>query len=446
MLDPRQLAAVDDCCNLKHRVVAVTGPAGSGKTTVIKEICARLEAAGVRFAVAAPTGKAARRVKEATGYEALTIHRLLEYTKPGEIDPDTGEAFIESMPRRGRDNPLPHEVVIVDEYTMVSTALHRNLVDALKPGACIRAFGDLAQLPPIEDKSLAPEFQKQTPFMRLLERKTHEFDFVYRQGEGSHLLAAANKIRRGVTPSRSDEFMFTFTDKPIDKLIECVLDGKHDFKLITNQIITPMRKSWIGTLALNSTLQALLNPESELGIELPRHEWDEKEIKNLKRPVRFAVGDKVVCTENTYELRDFEERYGYINPNGIPDPTSYIHTPDNKQMLNGEVGILTVIRPDESLEIDFGDRIVEVPANFTERMRDGRMIRIDPRKRIDLAYALTTHKTQGSEFKNVIYVMNKSAFYMASRKNFYTAITRARETAHVITDQKTWSRSMGNVG
>jgi len=445
-LDVNQQLAIADVIDLNKRLVAVTGPAGSGKTTIIKTACDKLSDAAVSFALAAPTGKAARRITEATGYKATTLHRLLEYTHPGQPDPETGEVSQTSEPKRDRNTPLSQQVIIVDEYAMINTVLHRNLVSALGPNSVLRCFGDLAQLPPIEDADL--KTVDETPFERVLKMKhTHKLETVYRQAEGSDLLTAANQIRLGRAPRMGLNFRFKMTDNPVDVLMDHVVQSGIDYKSIKNQIITPQKKSWVGTHALNTTLQALLNPTMDMGLELPRHRWDIR-FDTRKRPIPtfISVGDKVVCTENSYELRNYEERFAqWDDKEDKPVLGTYIPTPDNKQMLNGETGVVVAISPIGALEIDFGDRVVEVPHEYSEFHKD-HFITIDPRKRLDLAYALTTHKTQGSEYENVCYVMNKSTWYMANRKNFYTGITRARKNAFVITDQKAWARSLGNAG
>ena len=163
-LDKEQQRAVELCVDRTKRLVAVTGEAGTGKTTIIKNACDELSSKGVSFALAAPTGKAARRIREATGYHASTLHKLLEYNRP-DFDDDTGEPTSVSGPNRTRSNPLEQQVIIVDEYAMVATALHRNLVSAITSTTCLRVFGDVRQLPPIENNDLA---DPTSPFTRCL--------------------------------------------------------------------------------------------------------------------------------------------------------------------------------------------------------------------------------------------------------------------------------------
>lgn len=150
----KQLEAIDLCLNREKRIVAITGPAGSGKTTIIKDVYKRLTDEGITVALAAPTGKAAKRIKEATGIPAVTIHKLLEYSRPGERDEKTGKPLTDTAPKRDHTFPLVERVILVDEYTMVNHELNRNIIDALGRGAVLRCFGDIHQLPPIEAHKL----------------------------------------------------------------------------------------------------------------------------------------------------------------------------------------------------------------------------------------------------------------------------------------------------
>lgn len=438
-LDEAQLKAVALCQDTQHRLAAVTGPAGSGKTTIIKQVYDALTDKGYAVAVAAPTGKAARRIKEATGIPAVTVHKLLEYGRPNERDAETGKPLDPTIPKRDRKNPLDEHVVIVDEYAMIPYELHNNLIAALPSGGCVRAFGDIYQLPPIEpyailDPNKRPE---PTPFEKLLKREGDNvrLETIYRQGEGSQILMAGDKIRKGHTPPVNQdlgEFYIKMTDQPISLLKQYVKYNKDqgvDFGGINHQVITPGVKSWVGTHQLNIILRELLNPNPRNEVQLPRHAWD-------KLDVTVGLGDKVVCTENTYDLRDYFERYTNWYENGDPDFSTYIPCPENKQMLNGETGVITMIYPDGGMDVDFGDRIVEIPAKHSEYWaKKDTVIEVSALRSINLAYALTTHKCQGSEYESIVYVLNKSTQYNQSRQNFYTGITRARSKALVLTDQ-----------
>lgn len=447
-LDADQQKAVEMCCDLQKRLVSVSGAAGSGKTTIIRLIHEFFAARNVSVALAAPTGKAARRIKEATGIDAITIHKLLEYNRPGERDEKTGKPLDVTKPKRDRTNPLTQRVIIVDEYAMVNHELHNNLLAALPSGGCIRAFGDIHQLPPIEEYRVTDRSGKteKTPFQKLIERPDSVIlQRVYRQGEGSCVLAAADKIRKGHTPPINEDqgdFYIRISDRPLDVLrmhVREMLDRGIDYGKIENQIITPTRKSWIGTQRLNAMLRTILNPNPTHSIPLERHKWDKDELT-------VGVGDKVVCTSNTYDMRPYFERFEEWTQDMVPIVSSYIPCPPTKQMLNGETGIITHIYPDGGMDIDFGDRIVEVPLVYQEYWaQKDTVIDVSPMRDIDLAFALTTHKCQGSEFQQICYVLNKSALFVQSRQNFYTAVTRARKRAFVIADQKSIQTSVFRV-
>lgn len=432
-LHPKQVEAVELCLDGSKRIVAITGAAGTGKTTIIRKIADELKEKNITFAIAAPTGKAAKRIFEATGYAAQTIHRLLEYPRPGERDVETGKPLTVGDPKRGRDNPLEQHVIICDEYAMVNNELDRNVIDALRRGGRLLVFGDIHQLSPIEDKN--QKVYTQSPFERHLARASVHLDMVFRQAEDGGILESADRIRKGRMPRRYPDFEMKFTERPIASIKQYVLAAKEagvDFALPTNQIIVPVRKTWVGTVVLNTALRDLLNPDGvrDYSLELPRNKWDEND------ELYVSVGDKVVCTENTYDMRNYYERYADLNDKGNPVETSYIECPPSKFMLNGETGIITDIHSDGSVEIDFGDRTVEVPSSYAEySWKKDTVFDKDPRVALELAYALTTHKCQGSEYKRVVYLINRSCGFMLNRKNFYTAVTRAKEHVLLITDQ-----------
>lgn len=439
-LSQEQLACAEVCLDTAKRIVAVTGPAGTGKTTLIRHISERLTEQGVLHAVAAPTGKAAKRIREATGIRAVTVHKLLEYGRPGERDKNTGEALDTTTPKRGRAMPFDEQVILVDEYSMVTHELNRNLIDALPRGGRIIMFGDISQLPPVESYTI--QNADGSPFKEHLARPGVAFYLteIFRQQEGSDVLAAANAIRLGKIPPAAPNFVRKMTDKPVEVLKDLVFEAQDngvDYASIYNQILTPIRTRWIGCGPLNVMLRGLLNPNGRSELSLARYTWDEK------NPVTVAVGDKVVCTENTYDMRNYTERFTEWLPNGDPALHSFIPTPETKYMLNGETGKIIEIYPDGGMEIDFGDRVVEVPYVYEEYWaKKGIIIDNFPQRQIDLAYALTVHKSQGSEYKNIIYVINSSIFFMLSRENMYTAITRARESATLICDQRSLMTSL----
>lgn len=444
-LDELQAEAVHACIDPSKRVVPITGPAGTGKTTIMKQVYHALREAGYNVAAGAPTGKAAKRISEATGIPAATLHRLLKYTHPGEPDEETGKVVHESYPRHDRTNPMPYDVILIDEYAMVNWEVHNNLFNAIKGGGRVCIFGDVNQLKPVEgnDKVAA----KPTPFMTLLSK----FDgihltTIHRQGEGSDIVAGANMILNGRMPVElrgSKEFSVVFTDRPVHALSDTVMEllddeGVH-FGTAQHQIIVQQKTKFIGTERLNPQLQLLLRPENDGWLDVPRHKWVKAST------IRMRADDKIMCTKNNYDLRNEEDRWEY-HPGQYTEEgheaRSFIPVPDDKWMMNGEQGIIKSIHPEFGVEFDVGDRIVAVPGEQFIETREGHIFQNDPRRDLDLAYAITCHKAQGSEWDTVIYVMNKATLWMQSRRNLYTAVTRARKRVILITDQRSLATSV----
>lgn len=424
ILDSKQQLAIEACCDTKNRVVGVTGAAGTGKTTILEATYKALVAAGYRVVLCSPTGKAAKRIYEVTGIEALTIHRLLEYTHPGEPDPKTGKTVQFSIPRRTRSNPIEYDVVLGDEYAMVPWEVHRSLFDALPNGACIRAFGDANQLSPIEeDKS---NKDGPSPFQELLRNPklmSIELDQVHRQGKDSGILLNLQAVLKGRMPTRNDQWAMDITDQPVKKLQDIILesldDDGIDWTSTRNQILTPQNTSWVGTVKLNTMIQGMYHNRTSHGIPVPRHNWSKYRDDETDTPtIRMHVGDKVIITRNMYDLHVF----------------------------NGESGKIIEITEDHEIVIDFGDREQAIPPVMMVMNRFGKTVEIDPRKDIDLGYAITVHKAQGSEYDNLIYVLNKSTFFMQNRRNFYTATSRGKKHVRIITDQRSLSGSLYKQG
>jgi len=421
--DVKQREAIARCCDIKQRVVAVTGGAGTGKTALMREVDKQLRAAGYTTQSSAPTGKAARRIQEVTGLQAMTNHRLLGYGQPlehEETDEKTGKkktVRLSTGPRWDRLRPLPYDTILCDEYAMVNEEINRNLLSALKAGARICVFGDANQLKPIEeDKRLEGQ---PSPFMRALDKFNGVvLDTIHRQREGSGIAANGALVLQGRMPKRNDDFDLQVTNEPVKAIQEFVganLDAGIDYSTVDHQIVTCMNKSWIGTKKLNLVLQAHFWHRDRPHLELPRYKFGSVEEN---APIRVQVGSKVVYTANTYDLGD------------------------EQSVFNGETGIVAAIDHDTgSLDIDLGDRVVTIPPILITVRNDGSVIEGDPRRNIDHAYALTTHKVQGSEYKHVCYVINKSTLWVQSRRNLYTAITRAREKCTLMTDMVSLTKS-----
>ena len=437
--DDTQVAAIERCCNMQERIVPVTGVAGTGKTTIIREVFKALSDAGYNVVLGAPTGKAAKRIHEATGISAMTLHRLLEYPHPGERDPETGAALSSTIPKRDKRNPIDYDVVLADEYAMVNREVHRNLIDALPAGGRVCMFGDVNQLKPIEQGAY---HNAKSPFQVALEKFDGTvLETIHRTTEGSGIAFNGDRILKGQIPLRKDDFHMHITDRPVDKLIDVVMDALQsgiNYGTNQGQIISATKKSWVGTHKLNVALQELLNPIGMHNrIALQRHTWDEK------NPIKVGVGDKVIWTENAYDLRDDWDRYEGAEHN--EEVRFYVPPPPEKVIMNGESGVITNIDQYGAISIDVGDRVVEVPPVQTVENKQGKLVQIDPRRTIDLGFVITTHKAQGSEWPHVIYVLNKTTMFIQSRHNMYTALSRARTTASLVSDQRSLQNSVYQV-
>lgn len=423
--DKQQRLAIERCLDmsLSQRVVPITGRAGTGKTTLLKAVFDNLVDAGYDVALCSPTGKAAKRITEVTGVPASTIHRLLKYPYPGERDPKTGEALAQGQPAHNRNNPMPHDVILCDEYAMVNREVHSNLIFAMKSGSCIRMFGDNNQLQPIEPKTSRPG---PSPFTRALEKFNGvTLDHVHRTVDGSTITMCAGSMLEGKVPRPQEDFRYHYTDQPV-KLLQREFENPI-YATTKGQLIAPTKKSWVGTIKLNLLLRDMIGPVTDR-IALDRHEWD-------KDRCLVGVGDKVIWTENQYDMRSLEDQ---IVKGEYGD--EWTSPALSNAIMNGESGLITEIGDDHIL-IDVGDRVVYVPRHFTYRSSRG-IRTATPYKHIQLGYVITTHKAQGSEYDRVCYVINKSSSFMHCRPNIYTAITRAKAHVDVITDQMSITNSV----
>lgn len=423
VFDDKQQEAINACCDVTKRIVAVTGAAGVGKTMIMREVAKRLTDAGYSVQASAPTGKAAKRIREVTGLEAMTNHRMLGYGMPVDVEVDdekTGDKKIVKVstgPRFSRARTLPYDTVICDESMMINQEIYRNLIDALKPAARVCFFGDVNQLKPIEEDRRLENMP--SAFMNTISKFGGiTLETIHRHDAGSGIAKNGVLVLQGKMPRPSEDFSIRQTDQPVRAVQEYVGEQLllgHDYSDTDHQIITSMNKSWIGTEKLNLVIQALFWDRARPFIELPRYR-----IGNTPQaPIRVQVGSKVVYTANTYDLGDGE---------------SFI--------FNGEVGTVININYEEgSVEIDVGDRTVIIPPLLVVVYQDGRVVEQDPRRNIAHAYVLTAHKCQGSEYKHVCYVLNKSTLWAQSRRNCYTAITRAREHCMLFTDVHSLAKS-----
>lgn len=409
--DESQLTAINLCTSV-IRIAAVSGSAGCGKTTIMREVYKRLSDKGWRCVMCAPTGKAARRITQATGIQAMTVHKLLEFPSPGERDEDTGKPLIPGVPQRHITNPLDYDCILIDEAPMVSDALMRYINEALPPGGIIRMFGDMNQLPPVEDGN------KVSPFWDILNKKSSRgahgtiLSKVYRQEGESGILDNSIRIIAGRYPTNTHDFVMYTTNDHVATLKEMLKKPNcPNFGLLTNQIISPMRKWKAGSVILNEFVRKLCNPKPEKFTTLDRHSWD-----TVDYDYTVGIGDKVVMCKNWYDLG----KYG---------------------VMNGEVGIIEDITDWGELIINFEGEVVAVPREVSVAIRGVETI-VNPQKDIELAYVLTTHKTQGSEYTNVVYLIDVSHKYALFRNNFYTAVTRAKRKVWVLYHPRAMTRAL----
>lgn len=389
-LSLEQQTAVDMCCDRTQLIVGVTGGAGTGKTLVLGKTYKELRSLGAKVVLAAPTGRAAKRIQELTGIKAKTVHRLLEFPLPDEEDCEPGE------PKRNQKNPLQENVVIVDESSMIAPTLYRQLMNALGKHCVIRFFGDNNQLPPVEEGK--------PPFIDVLERYPMvELSYNFRSGD--LIVANANRILSGRVPQINDKFKVVYVDNPIQYMLKHVTK---EFADANHQVIMPTRKGKYGTVRTNPSLQAKFNPRGPI-LKLDRYNEAEPELT-------VRAGDKFLWIKNDYKLDMFNGEIGQID------------------WLDDEEGSLGLIMPDRELT---------VPSRVkTFSPYHGTVIDYDPRKQIELGYAITTHKSQGSEFKTIVYCITSGQAFLLNRRNFYTAVTRAKERVLIITDRKAMGLSM----
>lgn len=398
-LSEEQERSVSLCADLDTKIACVTGQAGSGKTTSLSyAVEATVEALAQRFGydhednpkfsvgIAAPTGRAAKRVEEATGLKAMTIHRMLRFSTP-EDDEDFG------LPAYTKMNPMPYDAVFIDEASMLTTELRRALIDALKRGACIRFFGDVNQLPPIGKLDNAgrrnPNF---SPFAKDLQRfPSVTLTKNYRSTDG--IVELSDRIIRNRMPQNNSQVeikrvVSTSTGSIILKLAEEI-----DFTTDGAQIITPTNKTVHGTETINRTIQQKFNPEKESITVFKRNKLGELETRKFKR------GDKIIWTDNNYDL----------------------------DLMNGTLGrVLDFNTETGSIVISVDGRDLTIPSQMEVFNRfNGEKFTFDPRTQMQLGYAITTHKSQGSQFNTVLYVCSRSR--ALNRQNIYTAVTRAKQ-------------------
>ncbi|MDD3148907.1 MAG: ATP-dependent RecD-like DNA helicase [Candidatus Riflebacteria bacterium] len=373
--------------SLKKSFVIITGGPGTGKTTTLKAVVSAHKAMGNRVLLASPTGRAAKRLSEVSGFAALTIHRLLEYS-PQE------KGF-----RRNRQLPLDCDTLVVDEASMVDMNLFYSLVQAVPEHASLILVGDADQLPSVGPGLVLNELisSKAVPVVTL--------DTIFRQAESSNIVKNAHLINHGQMPQllvpdgqNQSDCYFVAAEEP-DKVIALLknvvqksLPARFQYDPVNDiQVLTPMNRGKLGAASLNGILQEILNPPGQ----------GRNEIEHLSRV--FRAGDKVIQLRNNYDL----------------------------EVFNGDIGIISDIMPeDQEALIDFPQgRVTFQAADF-----------------IDLAhaYAVTVHKSQGSEYPAVILIASTQHYMMLQRNLLYTGLTRARKTMVFLGSRKAIAIAVNN--
>lgn len=401
-LSLEQIHAVELCADQTNRIVGVTGGAGVGKTLVLGKAYEEVKRRTASVVLCAPTGRAAKRIQELTKIPAMTIHRLLEFPAPDLVYDDEDDAKapepVPGQPRRCADYPLKQKVVFVDESSMIGPELYEQLSAALPTDGCIRFFGDNNQLPPVE--------RGKPPFISIL-NEYPSVTLTYNYRSDDEIVANAQRILDGSIPQNNSRFRILYSENPIKYMLDFVGKEK-EFIDDTHQVIMPARKGSVGTIRVNPSLQMRFNPKGPL-MRLDR--YDEKEAA-----LTIRAKDKFIWVRNDYELK----------------------------LFNGEIGKIDWIDEDEgALGLHTSEGIITCPpkVRIYDAMR-GHMRYYDPRKAIELGYAITTHKAQGSEFEYVIYCMSSGSAFLLNRQNLYTAVTRAKKMVIIIADRKAMGLSM----
>ena len=374
-LAQKQKEAIKAC--LHHGVLVLTGGPGTGKTTVIKGILSILKAQGLKIRLAAPTGRAAKRLRETTGQKALTIHRLLEANNLAQDD-NLQLGFSKDI-----DDQLDADVIILDEVSMVDIVLMHHFLNAVPDGCRIILVGDTDQLPAVGPGSVLKDIirSQKIPAIRL--------DEIFRQAQTSMIIQNAHIINAGRLPDirkQYSDFVFyelnddtSITQKILDL---CTKDLPHEgFDVLKDvQVLSPMHRFLCGVENLNLMLQEQLNPKK-----------NQDELKYSSQT--FRVGDKVMHIRNNYQ----------------------------KNVFNGDIGFIQDIK-NEKLTVDYFDHIVTYEKNELNELT--------------LAYASSVHKSQGSEYKVIIIPLSTSHYIMLQRNLLYTAITRAKQKVIIIGSKK----------
>lgn len=398
--DEMQMLAVKEA--VKNGLLVITGGPGTGKTTTINAIIKYFEMEGMDIFLAAPTGRAAKRMSETTGYEARTIHRMLELN--GGIEGMAGFS-------RNGDNPLETDAIIIDEMSMVDIHLMHALLKAVVTGTRLILVGDVNQLPSVGPGSVLKDIidSKQFPVVKLTK--------IFRQATQSDIIVNAHKINAGETVTLDNKSMDFFflkryeADVIINVVIQLIaqkLPKFVDASPFDIQVLTPMRKGLLGVERLNGILQQYLNPKAK-----DKKEWESGDHI-------FREGDKVMQTKNNYQLEwEIRSRYGLAIDKGLG-------------VFNGDMGIIREIN--------------EYSEKMTVEFDEGKMVEYSLRslEELELAYAITIHKSQGSEYPAVVIPLLNGPRMLMNRNLLYTAVTRARKCVTLVGDENTFAGMVEN--
>jgi len=381
--------------SVENGVLVITGGPGTGKTTTINSIIKLFEDKGLEISLAAPTGRAAKRMTEATGREAKTIHRLLEY---GFVDDELGMAF-----SKDEGTPIEADVVIIDEMSMVDILLMNNLLKAILPGTRLILVGDTDQLPSVGPGNVLRDIISSKMI------KVVKLDEIFRQAQESMIVVNAHRINKGENPHLNvkDKDFFFMTRYDAKSIVETIIElckerlpkfnGYDPLRDI--QVLTPMKKGDVGVNALNEKLQEILNPKHS------------SKAEKKSGDCVFRVGDKVMQIKNNYRTKWKMIEDGKVVQEG-------------EGVFNGDFGFIIDIDEEENEMVVLFDDNKEVIYSFNQ---------LDE---LRLAYATTIHKSQGSEFPVVIMPISWGPPMLLMRNLLYTAITRARELVVLIGMEK----------
>ena len=399
-LDALQEEAVREAAS--NGLLVITGGPGTGKTTTINTIIRYFEEEGLDIFLAAPTGRAAKRMSETTGVEARTIHRMLEVNGGAE-----GNAGFE----RNEDNPLETDVIIIDEMSMVDVSLMYHLLKAVLPGTRLILVGDVNQLPSVGAGSVLRDIIESGRFHVVRLTK------VFRQAAQSDIIVNAHRINRGEPVSLDNKSMDFFFLKRFeaDVIIRVAIQLIHqklpkfvDAATFDIQVLTPMRKGLLGVERLNGILQQYLNPPSS----------DKKEYEY--HDIIFREGDKVMQIKNNYQLEwEIRSEYGIAIEKGMG-------------IFNGDMGVIRTINTyAETMTVEFDEaRLVDYSLKQLEEL--------------ELAYAITIHKSQGSEYPAVVIPLLTGPRMLMNRNLLYTAVTRAKKCVTLVGDDRTFQGMIAN--